>query len=463
MPCDAIVIGSGSAGCAAALEGAERGLQVLLVDDGWLHATSPPYVAAVTRHLLLETVAWALDERRRFMCADDVQTLSDLRWGALRAHARELAACHVAGMRAQLSAAGVGVRSEAARLLSGRSVHFENGDVEEAPIVIVATGSRPGRPRQLAHDGAVVLDETSLCGLDRTPMSLLVVGADESGCELACAFAALGSEVTLLDRRTRMLRYVDRDAVDALHAHMQAMGVEVVLGESVVSIEAQHDGEPHALVALESGRSERWEKVLISAGRRGNTQDLAAEEAGVATDGMGFVVTQDAFLTSREGIYAVGEVISRAGRSGSPWWEGRWAMRQALGLEARSPESGPLLIHTIPEIGMAGLTAEMCQRLDFPHVVGTAPLVRFERPQRAGALEGRLKLVVGTGDGRVVGVQVMGPNACELVQFAALCVGREVSGLLAGFASSAPTLAASFAAAAVACLDQLGQPADGMP
>ena len=456
---DAIVIGSGAGGRAAALEAAEQGLDVLLVDDGSLSMSGFLRREALTLHLLRELAV----RRLRSGSEDDrPKTEPRLHWRALTRRAKELARAQARLLRKRLDDAGVRVEPGPARLLSPTRLRIGPGCEREAAILVLASSCRPRRPARFGFDDRVICDNWSVCRLDRVPRNLLVVGAEDVGCELACLFAALGANVTLLDRRRQMLRYVDRDAAEILHAEMRRLGIEVVLAEKLLEVELDTTGEPYALVRLESGRVDRWARVLVAAGRVPNVESLQLDRAGVATDPQGFILTDEFLATSQAGIYAAGEAVaSAAGRIDAPQ-QGRSAVRHALGLDDASTSDWPIAIHAIPEIAMVGLTEEMCQRLDVPHVVGT---VRFEDMlygRILGERWGMLKILVAQQDHRLLGVHIVGSHARELVQIGAAALRREEPvEVLAGEAFTSPSLSEAYRLAALCCLQRLPQQSAG--
>lgn len=320
-------------------------------------------------------------------------------------------------------------------------------------MVICAAG-RPRRPAELPFDDRIVCDSDSL-GLGTWPRSVLVLGAEGDGCELACLYALLGSQVTLIDRRSRMLRYFDHDIVAVLHKSMQRMGIETVLGEWPAELVTPR-GSSHCVAHLESGRSASWERVIVALGRVGCGADLDLESAKVETDPLGLVVTGESYRTSARGVYAAGDAISRAVPSAGSALEGRAAMREALGLDSELMREQPIVIGSAPELAMAGLSAAMCRQLEVPHVVGTARYDQLLPLRIAGESEGLLKLVVGRADRSVLGVQMVGAAARDLAQLSVALISREPVDRLASLGLS-PSRASLFGLAAIECIEQLAR------
>ena len=175
---------------------------------------------------------------------------------------------------------------------------------------LVAVGSSPLPPRGLTFDDPDVEDSDRILDLDRIPKSLAVVGGGVIGCEYASLFAALGTRVTLIEGRDRLLGFLDGEVSSTLKIALERMGGEVLLGDAVETISREPNLPANALrLTLKSGRVLAADKVLFSAGRRGNTDGLGLEQAGVAFDEKGRIPVDDHFRTNVPRIYAAGDVV----------------------------------------------------------------------------------------------------------------------------------------------------------
>ena len=454
---DAIVIGSDEAAFAAALEGSKHGLDVLLIDDGSLCSDSLVRRRSLSMHHLREAVVRSADFHQVFDIRSRALRLRDVHLNTLAKKVQEVGEAQNRALRHRLSSNGVRVvHSGPARLLSGNRVLMGSCDVREAPIIVIASGSRPRRPGRFPFDGRVVCDPWSIVHFEHVPRNVLIVGAETIGCEFACLFASLGTTVTLLDRRGQMLRYVDRDVIEILHRRMQALGIDVVLNETLEALDIDESaGGPDAVVRLGNGRVEKCERVLIVAGERANVKALGLEEAGIAKDSLGFIITDGHYHTSQPGVFAVGGAISDTSVRAGPQ-QGRAAMRYALGVEDEMASDWPITIYSIQEIAMVGLTQEMCERLEIPHVVGLARYENLLCSQIRGDREGLIKLVASRQDRRLLGVHLIGSCARELVQIGASVLRQEGPvNVLADAVFSEPSLSEAYGSAARDCLDQL--------
>lgn len=455
MRYDMIVVGSGAAGCAAALEARKQGLSVLLIDDSRLSATGLLRSHGVAFHQLREAIVAVLKADRAFSAEARAMSRVVLPLKALAKERFQLAAAQSKALRERLDSRGVRVESGPAQLVSTTGVRT-GSLIQHAEIIVIDCESGPRQPGRFQFDGGVVCDFRSVFRFVAPPRSMLVLGAEEYGCALACLFAALGTQVTLLDRRSQMLRYVDRELAEILHTRMQWLGVEVVLSEALVGFEViAGSSEPHANVRLASGRVETFEKVLVAAGRGLDMAGLSLERAGVATDEDGFIVTDEHGSTTQPGVYAAGDAVSGAAGLMSGDYQGRVAVRRALGLNVKMEEHWPMAVYSIPEIAMVGFTEEMCERLETPHVVGRARFGELLAGHWRADPEGMLKLVVGREDGRLLGVQAIGAQALELIQLGTAVMQREETAqALARGPFNSPSLFEAYRFAAVECLEK---------
>ncbi|MGH0031936.1 MAG: dihydrolipoyl dehydrogenase family protein [Myxococcota bacterium] len=461
MDYDAIIIGATAEGVSAALTGSSIGMNVALVDvDGFIasRASPPgPFVLSLLHDALMEI-------RAAHRVLGKERSTSELRAifsRALVGRRRQVVATYHAELRYELAARGAHVLRGPARFRSPNEIEVAGREVHRASVIVIACGSRPRRPDRFPFDGRTVCDPDSLLDPDGVPRNLVVVGADLIGCEFSCMFAQLGSNVTLIDRRNRLLRFVDADLREVLHAWMQRSGVTVVLGEGVEEIEVLgSESSPHASVRLASGRVEIGERVLVAAGSTPNTDGLDLARPGIATDPRGFVTTDDRFETCVKGVYALGGAVDGLASTTMRIHQGRVAMFCAAGVQEDGENPTPMVIYTVPEIAMVGLSEEACGLLDIPHVVGRTGLSRSLRSRVRGEDAGLMKLVISNDTRRLLGVHLIGTAAAEVVGLGSALVRSEKTvEEIASIGVSPQSLSEAYQRAALDALAKLGRPA----
>jgi NAD(P) transhydrogenase len=287
------------------------------------------------------------------------------------------------------------------------------------------------------------------------------VGAGVIGLEYACIFAALGVRVTLIDARTQLLPFVDREIMEALVYHLRATRATLYLGETVSSVEIHADdhGE-HVRLHLASGKQVIADMALYSIGRRGATDTLNLAAAGVAVDERGRLRVNEHYQTAVPHIYAAGDVIGFPSLASTSMEQGRLATCHAFGVTTHSlPELFPYGIYTIPGMSMVGKTEEELTREGVAYEVGRAHYREIARGQILGDRTGLLKLIFHRETRQLLGVHIIGAEAAELVH-----IGQAVlafGGTLDYFVDTVfnyPTLAECYKTAAFDGINRIGQP-----
>jgi NAD(P) transhydrogenase len=237
------------------------------------------------------------------------------------------------------------------------------------------------------------------------------------GCEFACIFATLGVRVTLVDKRERLLPFVDREITDSLTYRLRENRVTIRLGEEVSAIEpvATEHGE-RVRIQLASGKQILTEQALYSIGRRGATDGLNLPAAGLSADSRGRLRVNERFQTDVPHIYAVGDLIGFPSLASTSMEQGRLAACHAAGVPAQASSTlFPYGIYTIPEISMVGRTEEELTDEGVPYEIGTAHYREIARGQILGDQSGLLKLIFQVDTRQVLGVHIIGEGASELV------------------------------------------------
>jgi NAD(P) transhydrogenase len=324
-----------------------------------------------------------------------------------------------------------------------------------AANVVIATGSAPARPPDIAFNGSTILDSDDVVQrLARIPGTMVVVGAGVIGIEFASMFAALGTRVTVVDGRAEMLDFADRDVVDALRYHLRDLNVTFRMGERVTSVEEHESG---TLTRLASGKQIAADAVFYSAGRQGATDALELANAGLSADARGRIEVGPRYRTARDTIWAVGDVIGFPSLAATSAEQGRLAAADAFGLEVHSlPELLPFGIYAVPEISYVGRTEEELTEAAVPYEVGVAHYRELARGHIMGETHGMLKLLVSPGDRKILGVHAFGTGATEVVH-----IGQAVMGLggtvdyLVDTVFNYPTLAEAYKVAALDAANKL--------
>jgi NAD(P) transhydrogenase len=427
---DLLVIGSGPSGQRAAIQAAKLGKRVAVAERrdriGGVSIHTGTIPSKTLRQAVLEVLAQrpldVLDPTR--VEESEQRTLEQLMDRAARVVAAETSV-----VREQFRRNHVGLFGGEARFEDDHTVHVEG--MEEpvrAQRIVIAVGSRPARPDSVAFDDRTVIDSDGLLRMERrVPRTMTIVGAGVIGIEYASMFGALGSKVTVVDQRDRVLNFLDGEIGEAFQYLLRRRNVTFRLREQVTAVEPldRRGGR----VALASGKEIRSETVLYCVGRQGATDHLQLDRTGLETDKRGRIKIDDAYRTSVPHIYAVGDV-SGGGLAATAMEQGRIAALNAFDQPVTQlPELVPTGIYAIPEIGYVGRTEEQLTDEAVPYVTGVARYSELARGLMTGDEDGMLKLLVGPEDRRVLGVHVIGTGATDLVHIGQAVMAARDEGL----------------------------------
>jgi NAD(P) transhydrogenase len=323
--------------------------------------------------------------------------------------------------------------------------------------VVIAVGTRPAPPPGVEPDGQIVLNSDQLVNLKKLPRSMAVVGAGVIGVEYASMFAAVGVQVTLVERRERPLEFLDREIVDELMHQLRQRNVTFRLGESVESMAVTESSPPRAVINLESGKRLVADAALFSVGRLAATESLDLGAAGLSADDRGRLQVDVAFRTKIPHIFAAGDVIGYPSLAATSSEQGRLAACQAFGVEAKpmAPHF-PIGIYAIPEISMVGPPEHELTAARVPYETGVARYREIARGQILGDGSGFFKMLFHRQDRRLLAVHCLGTGATELVH-----VGQAVLALGGGLdyfletVFNYPTLAECYKVAALDASNKL--------
>jgi len=317
--------------------------------------------------------------------------------------------------------------------------------------IVIAVGTRPAPTPGVEADGVIVFNSDQLVNLKTLPRTLAVVGAGVIGIEYASMFAAVGVQVTLVERRERPLEFLDREIVDELMHQLRQRNVTFRLGESVESLAVTENAPLRAVLNLESGKRLVADAVLFSAGRLAATESLNLAASGLSADDRGRLHVDDAFRTKVPHIFAAGDVIGYPSLAATSSEQGRLAACQAFGVEARPmARHFPIGIYAIPEISMVGPPEHELTAARVPYETGVARYREIARGHILGDGSGFFKMLFHRKDRRLLAVHCLGTGATELVH-----VGQAVLGLGGGLdyfletVFNYPTLAECYKVAAL--------------
>jgi NAD(P) transhydrogenase len=457
---DLLVLGSGPGGQKAAIAAAKLGARVGLVERRNMIGGVCINTGTIPSKTLREAVLYLTGMTQRELYGQSYRVKEDITIGDLTARTSHVVGREVDVIRSQLSRNDVDIMPGLGRFTDPHTVQVSDGSGQERSVtaekVVIATGTTPARPSSVDFDAQTIIDSDGILGLERIPRSMIVVGAGVIGIEYASMFAALGTKVTVIEQRMRMLDFCDTEVVEALKYHLRDLAVTFRFGETVSGVERHKNG---TVTILESGKKIPADTVMYSAGRQGMTERLDLGAAGLSADKRGRIKVDSSFRTEVDHIYAVGDVIGFPALAATSMEQGRLAAHHACGEPVREMHQlQPIGIYTIPEISYIGRTEDELTEQRVPFEVGVSRYRELARGQIIGDSYGVLKLLVSPEDRSLLGVHVFGTGATELVH-----IGQAVMGCggtvdyLVDTVFNYPTLAESYKVAALDATNKMRQ------
>jgi len=420
---DLMVIGGGSAGFAAAIKGAELGHRVAIVEAGTIGGTCVNVGCVPSKALIraMEHYHAAGDHRFR-----GVETSRGaLNWGQVVAQKDELVAELRRSKYQDVLAAYLEINyiQGRARLKGGNGVEID-GQPYKPGKIIIATGARPWAPPIPGLAGSGYLDSTAALDLKELPRSMIVLGANAVGLELAQIYARAGTFVTVLELMPRIAPFEDEAISQALQEALQAEGLQVVPGFQTAQVE-KREGR-YRVVGAEDGAERVFEaeQLLVATGRRPNTADMRLEQGGVELGPRGEILVDETLRSTNPQIYAAGDVMGKDMFVYTAAYGGALAAENALTGAGKVYDARaiPRVTFTDPQVASAGLTEAQAREAGYEVAASTLPMSYVPRALAARDTRGLIKLVADTATDLLLGAHILAPEAGEMIQVASLAL-----------------------------------------
>ncbi|GAB4389775.1 MAG: dihydrolipoyl dehydrogenase [Thermodesulfovibrionales bacterium] len=444
------VIGSGPGGYVAALKAAQLGAQVTVVEDYEVGGTCLNWGCIPTKSLLASTEMYSKAKALESYGVDfQGQVAPNIQ--KMMERKNKIVGVQVKGIRGLFKSWGVDLKEGKGILLSPEKVEVEKKDgsreVVETDSIIIATGSRPAQIPTFPFDGERILSSNDAVHLGQIPQSLLIVGAGVIGCEYACIFRELGSEVTMVELLDRAVSTEDEEISELLEKELKKKKIKLIKGVGVDRVEGDGGG---LRASLSDGSSVKAEKILVSIGRALNSEGIGLEAVGVKKGPKGEVLVDERMRTNIDGIYAVGDVTGGILLAHVASKEGIVAAMNACGKDAVMDYSTvPAGIFTHPEIGSVGLREFQARDRGIKVRVGRFQFRALGKAHAMGEISGMAKVIADAETDRVLGAHIIGPHASDLVHEVAVAMKAGLTARqIADTIHAHPTLAEGIAEAA---------------
>jgi len=458
---DLLVIGTGPAGQKAAVQAAKLGKKVGIVERKEAVGGVCTNTGTIPSKSLREAVLYLAGVRQRTIYGANYRLKKTITIEDLAFRTNHIIKNEIEVVQNQMARNGIDLLYGEASFLDLHWLLIQRAGTStehHAHVIVIAVGTEPARPAEIPFDDNTIIDTDSFLTLKHLPTSMVIVGGGVIGTEYASILAMMGVPVILIDKRPRLLEFIDAQIIDALQQHMTDIGVTLYHEEEVVAIRKESDGK--VTVSLAHRPSITTTTLMYAIGRIGATKLLNLEAIGIMPDTRGRVIVNDHFQTAVPHIYAVGDVIGFPALASTSMQQGRHASCHAFDHPDRT-DTGllPYGIYAIPEISTVGRNEDDLAKAEIPYGVGIAHYREIARGQLIGDETGMLKLLFHRHTRVLLGVHAIGEGATEIIH-----IGQAVMayhGRIDYFIDTIfnyPTLAECYRVAALDGINRLPRP-----
>jgi NAD(P) transhydrogenase len=458
---DLLVVGSGPAGEWAAIQAGKLGKTVAIVERKSVVGGVCVHTGTLPSKTLRETSVYFDGLRQRSFYGFDLSLKPDVTVQELMHRKNIVVDNEVEVIRDHLHRNGIRVYGGRAQFVDANHMAIYSGNEQigtlEADYVMLAVGTRPYRLPELNYDGVRIFDGESIIDLKRVPKTMTILGGGVIGCEWGSIFSKLDIQVTLIDKRQKLLSFFDAEFADILFRLLRQGGIDMALGHPHKEIRVLEDGVE---VVLDDDTVIKSDVLLATAGRIGNTDTLGLKHIGLLPQKNGMLDVDENYRTSVPNVFAIGDVIGFPMLASTAMDQGRIATLAAFTGNQRPLEQKhlPFGIYTIPEVSYIGETEESLQQQKRDYEKGVAHFYELPRGQIDNDHDGVLKLLFDRNDHKLLGVHIIGERATEIIH-----IGQAVmyfGGTIDYFVDTVmnyPTIAEAYKTAALNGLNKLGR------
>jgi len=417
------IIGSGPGGYVAAIKAAQLGAQVTVIEESEVGGTCLNKGCIPTKALVASSEM--LDKARKLQeFGIELEGKIFPNFAKITERKNKIINTQVKGIRGLFKSWGITLKEGRGVLLSPEEIEVTSRDGSKEKIksdrVIIATGSRPSQIPAFPFDGKRIISSDEALDLTDIPKSLLIVGAGVIGCEFACIYKELGSDVTIVEMLPRAVATEDIEISELLERELKKKKIKLYTNVKVEKADIKDDGV-HAL--LPDGKEVIAEKALVSIGRAFNSDGIGLEEIGINKGRRGEIIVNENMGTNVRGIYAVGDVIGGLLLAHVASKEGIIAAKNVVGGNEKIDYSVvPAAIFTSPEIASVGLREHQAAEKGIKIKTGHFQFRALGKAHVMGEITGIIKIVSDEITDRILGVHIIGPHASDIIHEASLAI-----------------------------------------
>jgi len=458
---DLLVIGTGPAGQKAAVQAAKLGKTVGIIERKEVVGGVCTNTGTIPSKSLREAVLYLSGFRQRTLYGAEYRLKKTITIEDLAFRANHIIKNEIEIVQNQMARNRIDLIFGEARFIDPHRLLIQRAGTStehHAHVIVIAVGTEPARPAEIPFDDVTIIDTDGFLTLKHLPTSMVIVGGGVIGTEYASILATMGVPVILIDKRPRLLEFVDAQIIGALQQQMTDIGVTLYHEEEVVAIRKEADGQ--VTVSLKHRPPITTTTLMYAIGRIGATKDLNLEAIGITPDARGRVIVNDHFQTSVPHIYAAGDIIGFPALASTSMQQGRHAACHAFGHpDHTDTDLLPYGIYSIPEISMVGRNEEDLAKAGIPFAVGIAHYREIARGQLIGDETGTVKLLFHRHTHALLGVHAIGEGATELIHIGqAVMAYRGKIDYFIDTVFNYPTLAECYKVAALDGINRLPRP-----
>lgn len=422
---DVAVIGAGPGGYVAAIKASQMGKKVCLIEKGLLGGTCLNVGCIPTKTLISNSHVLHI-VKNAAVFGIDIKGF-DVDYSKSVKRKDEVIDKIRKGLEGLIKANQIEIIRGNAEFISNFEIKVkgEHPKMIKADKVIIASGSEPMKLSSIEPDHKMIFNSTSVLSMTELPKSMAIIGGGYIGCEFAALFKEYGVDVTIIEALDSIVQAQGKSVSEALTTAMNKRGVHIKLKQPLESYQKFDD---HVVLKLADGTEIKAENVLVSVGRSVYTQGLGLEKTGIACGPRGEIMVNDHMETSVKGIYAIGDVTGKYMLAHVGSHQGVVAASCAAGKPTKMHYNAvPAVIFTDPEIGTIGMTLEAAQAEGYEAKVGKFPFQALGKSQAAMQTEGFAQIVVDAKTGKILGAQVVGHEASNLIAEIAIAIQNELT------------------------------------
>ena len=423
---DLAVLGGGPGGYVASIRASKMGLKTAVIERDYLGGVCLNCGCIPTKTLY--HVAFILNEIKKAKDFGIDVSEPKLDFKKTMARKDQIIEMQRKGLKSHFKKNNIELIKGSGRIIARDRVAVRTLDSQEIEVeaknIIIATGSSAAnvKPFDLSEKG--VVDNAGILSIEEIPKSLLIIGGGVIGSEFANIFSSFGTKVTMIELLPRILSTEDEDVSKVIYNVFRKKGIEIFTDTIVEKVEKSGDD---FICTASGGNKITADKVLISVGRRPNSSDIGIEKAGVEVDQKGYIKVDSHLRTNVRGIYAVGDVIGGLQLAHVASEEGKIAAENIAGKNKEMDYSVvPWAVFTSPEIGTVGINEAQAGKKNIKVCTGIFPFSSSGKAYISGETEGFIKVVTDSETGEILGAQMVGPRATDLVHEIAVAMKGEI-------------------------------------